>query len=104
MTRQAHRLPLLFPTTNRLSRNQAMQCINCKSDLNGYPLVCPYCHTDPASFGSQPYSGIDPANRPQADGPTLLLTVLIFFGMIGRFVFPPVGIVLLGLAGILVLS
>ena len=34
--------------------------------------------------------------------PTLLLTVLILFGMIGLFVFPPAGIVLLGLAGILV--
>lgn len=36
-----------------------MQCINCNNNLNGYPLVCPYCHTNPAWFGSAPYSGIE---------------------------------------------
>jgi hypothetical protein len=33
-------------------------CVNCNAELNGYPLVCPYCHTNPAWFGSAPYSGI----------------------------------------------
>lgn len=38
-----------------------MQCINCKNEINLGGMVCPYCHTIPFSFGSQPYSGVDPA-------------------------------------------
>ena len=80
-----------------------MLCVNCKNEVSVGGNVCPYCHTQPAVYGSEPYSGLDPAKRPQADGPTLLLTVLILFGLIGLFAFPPAGIVLLGLAGILVI-
>ena len=35
-----------------------MQCVNCRNEINLGGLICPYCHTDPIIFGSQPYSGV----------------------------------------------
>ena len=44
--------------TNNKPRNQTMLCVNCQSEINGCPPVCPYCHTQPLVPGSQPYSGV----------------------------------------------
>src|ERR1019366_9127248 len=96
--RRASRYPsLLFPTTNHHSRIPAMRCVNCHNDLNGYPMVCPYCHTNPAHFGSQPYSGIDPdiVNAPCNDAGTLVV-VLWVLGIFLLLLCPPLGLVIIG--------
>ena len=36
------------------------ECVNCGNPVNGFVMVCPYCHTNPRHFGSQPYDGIRP--------------------------------------------
>jgi hypothetical protein len=71
-----------------------MQCFNCRNEYNGVASVCPYCHTHPRILGSQPYSGIDPANDQSmtiTPGGAMLFLVLI--GIFFAFTFPPASLV-----------
>ena len=77
-----------------------MQCINCNNILNGYPLVCPYCHTNPASCGSAPYSGTEGL---QGDGvycPEVAAGVTAYIGGLACVVCLPVGLGILGLGAV----
>jgi hypothetical protein len=74
-----------------------MRCINCQNDINPGALVCPYCHTTPFVFGSQPYDGIKNIGEPSPHDPELTLGIL---GTIFLPVLPPVGVTLWGIAGL----
>ena len=76
-----------------------MQCVNCHADLNGYPLVCPYCKTNPASFGSEPYSGIQGLNDGVYD-PEVAAGVTVYIGGLACIVCLPVGLGIIGLAAV----
>lgn len=73
-----------------------MRCINCQNEINIGALVCPYCHTNPIIFGSQPYDGIKGIGEPCQHDPEMTLGVL---GLIAMPVLPPVGFILWGIAG-----
>jgi hypothetical protein len=74
-----------------------MRCINCNNEINGLPLVCPYCHTNPAWFGSQPYDGVKNIGQPGPNDPEITLGLLGLFAMP---LLPPVGLTLWGIAGL----
>src|ERR1022692_361540 len=89
--------PLTYATTNYNPRNEAMfQCVNCNGEINGsISMVCPYCHTNPIIFGSQPYSGVGDLGPVDAG-----FNQSVFLGFIGAILIPtcpPVGLGLLGL-------
>lgn len=74
-----------------------MKCANCQGEITAGAVVCPFCHCDPAFFGSQPYDGIKNAGQPSPHDPELTL------GVLGAFflpALPPVSFTLWGLAGV----
>jgi hypothetical protein len=78
-----------------------MQCVNCNNEIHGVPLVCPYCHTNPVWFGSQPYDGVKNIGQASPDDAAITLGVL---GLVATPVLPPVGIILCGIAGLSLVS
>jgi hypothetical protein len=74
------------------------QCINCRSEINVGAMVCPYCHTDPSSFGSQPYSGVQPHNG--VYDPDVAAIAAAAIGGIACVICLPVGLGILGLGAI----
>jgi hypothetical protein len=70
-------------------------CVNCRQEINALGMVCPFCHTNPYWYGSQPYSGIDPQmfDGDAGVGCGVIVGVL---GLICLFVWPIVGGVVLG--------
>ena len=84
-----------------------MQCVNCRNDVNLGALVCPYCHYSPYQFGVGPYDGGINGRPHPATQPGDAIDTAIFFGTLGAvsvFVIPPVGIGLLGVAGVALLK
>ena len=80
-----------------------MQCINCRAEINLGGSVCPFCHYSPYAYGVGPYDGgvngrPHPATQPCDAIDTAL--VLGALGAVSVFVIPPVGIGLLGVAGV----
>jgi len=65
-------------------------CINCRQEIDARGMVCPFCHTNPYLFGSQPYSGIDP-NMFEGDGSPIALSVI--GGVLGAICLPAFPIV-----------
>lgn len=84
-----------------------MRCVNCRAEINNGGIVCPFCHYSPFLFGVGPYDG-GPNGRPHpATQPGDAIGTAIAFGVLGAatvlFV-PPVGIGLLGVAGVALLK
>ena len=71
-----------------------MQCVNCKNEINIGGIVCPYCHTNPHSFDSKPYSncGNDGPPADALDGLAAIGAVTLCFN-------PVVGLGIIGVAG-----
>jgi hypothetical protein len=84
-----------------------MQCVNCRVEINAGGTVCPYCHYSPFMYGLGPYDG-GPNSRPHpANRPADAIDAAMLLGVLGTattFVVPPVGICLLGLAGVALLK
>lgn len=84
-----------------------MQCINCRAEINVGASVCPFCHYSPFLYGVGPYDG-GPNGQPHpATVPGDAFDNALFFGVLGTatvFFVPPVGIGLLGVAGVALLK
>ena len=84
-----------------------MQCINCRAEINVGASVCPFCHFSPFRYGVGPFDG-GPNGRPHpATQPGDAIDAALLLGVLGTattFVFPPVGIGLLGVAGVALLK
>jgi hypothetical protein len=78
-----------------------VKCVNCHNEIDGAPMVCPFCHTNPIIFGSEPYDGLKHINNPGPYSPEITLGVL---GAVFLPVLPPVSGVLWGLAGLSLVS
>jgi hypothetical protein len=80
-----------------------MQCVNCRKEVEVGAIVCPYCHFSPFLYGVGPYDG-GPNGLPHpATQPGDAIDTAILFGTLGAvsvFVIPPVGVALLGVAGL----
>ena len=76
------------------------QCVNCHADLNGYPLVCPYCKTNPSWFGSEPYSGLQGLNDGVYDPEVAAFGAATIGGVLCFGPLLPVGLGIIGLAAI----
>ena len=53
-----------------------MRCVNCQNEVNVGVLVCPYCHTTPFVFGSQPYE-VKNIGEPSPHDPEMTLGILV---------------------------
>jgi hypothetical protein len=82
---------------SRVKEGPAVQCVNCRNDINVGAMVCPYCHTNPILFGSEPYDGLKHINEPSPYDPEMTLGML---GAVFLPVLPPVGVVLWDMAGL----
>jgi hypothetical protein len=76
------------------------QCTNCNNQLNGYPLVCPYCHTNPSVWGSAPYSGTQGLNDGVYDPEVAAFGTATIGGILCFGPLLPVGLGIIGLAAI----
>jgi hypothetical protein len=77
-----------------------VQCVNCKNEINVGGMVCPYCHGDPLIFGSGPHFPNSPPIDPATDA---ALNIGVLGGLAGAavcFACPPIGLAILGVAGI----
>ena len=84
-----------------------MQCINCRAEINLGGSVCPFCHYSPYAYGVGPYDGGVNGRPHPATQPHDAIDAALFFGTLGAvsvFVIPPVGIGLLGVAGVALLK
>jgi hypothetical protein len=87
-------LPMKHPSS--VKKGQAVQCVNCRNEINLGAMVCPYGHANPILFGAEPYDGLKHINEPSPYDPEMTLGVL---GAVFLSVLPPVG-VLWGMAGL----
>jgi hypothetical protein len=84
-----------------------MRCINCSNEVNVGAIVCPYCHYSPIWIDLGPYDGGPNARPHPSNQPADAIDVAMTFGLLGAvsvFVIPPVGIGLLGVAGVALLK
>ena len=84
-----------------------MQCINCRNEVNLGAMVCPYCHYSPYAYGDGPFDGGVNGKPHPATRPGDAIDAALLFGTLGAvsvFVIPPVGIGLLGVAGVALLK
>jgi len=80
-----------------------MQCINCRAEINLGGSVCPFCHYSPYALGVGPFDGGVNGRPHPATQPGDAIDAALLFGTLGAvsvFVIPPVGIGLLGVAGV----
>lgn len=109
----ANETPLVGETTVEASkmcrlrkgtRGQAMQCVNCRNEVNGVPAVCPYCHGSPIFYGTGPHFPKSPPIDPASDAALNIGVLGYMVGGVALFSCPPLGLAILGGAAISTLS